>query len=209
MSREWWGKTKDFFDTSTVATCINCDYEIMVGEDILTVVENGREMSFCDEECYGELIGRRHAHDVPEAIVEEIVFKVHQGACVMCGGNGPIDIFETNYIVSFILGALVDKNEYICCHRCGQKKKILSIFWCTLLGWWSIPTGILMTPVQIAKNIRGLFTPKKMDAPSDELFEFVQQEIAIKLFSELDCIDETISPHIDSSSSIERLIYES
>ncbi len=76
-----------------------------------------------------------------------------------------------------------------------------------MFGWWSLPWGILMTPVQIFKN---LFDPRlfrKKSAPSRQLTQLVRIHLATKFANEnielepLNHIEDSVSEPIDESDS--------
>ena len=42
------------------------------------------------------------------------------------------------------------------------------------LGWWGIPWGLIMTPVQVVRNVTGLISPPDPIEPSEKLKDFVR-----------------------------------
>ena len=59
---------------------------------------------------------------------------------------------------------------------------VYSIF----LGWWGIPWGILLTPVQIGKNVVALFKSHSSVDPSAQLGQLVRIGIASQALREHD-----------------------
>jgi hypothetical protein len=47
-----------------------------------------------------------------------------------------------------------------------------------LLGWWGIPWGLLVTPVQIARNIGGLMRRRDETGPTKQLEKLVKLSLA-------------------------------
>ena len=118
MNRERWAKLKRFFDVQTIGDCAYCKDEIDDDDEPFYIEVDGQELVYCDEECYGDFIGKRHAKDVPDELVDEIVSKIHQGQCMICEGHGPVDLVKTHYIFSLLIVSFYDCSEYTCCGRC-------------------------------------------------------------------------------------------
>ena len=60
----------------------------------------------------------------------------------------------------------------------GVKQQTIGLFSSALLGWWGFPWGLIMTPVQIAKNLVGLASPPDSMHPSKTLEKHVRLAIA-------------------------------
>jgi hypothetical protein len=53
-----------------------------------------------------------------------------------------------------------------------------------LFGWWGFPWGILVTPVQVVRNIVNLVKNPDEKKPSETLRNIVRQSIASNLLTE-------------------------
>ena len=72
----------------------------------------------------------------------------------------------------------------ICCKKCGIKKKIGGFFFSGLLGWWGFPLGILLTPVQVIRNLIGFFNLPKKNKISKKLDETIRMELGAEVLLE-------------------------
>jgi len=113
----------------------------------------------------------------PELLAEKIV-ETHQGDCSVCGKSGPVDIQFSHTIWSAVLVSSYKSTPSLCCKLCGIKKKTGGIAFSFFLGWWGIPWGIIMTPVQIIKNTCSLFNTPNPNEPSERLQKFVKLNLA-------------------------------
>ncbi|WP_239946439.1 hypothetical protein [Dyella terrae] len=53
----------------------------------------------------------------------------------------------------------------------------MSTLYCATLGWWGFPWGLLVTPVQIARNVAGL-CKSESEQPSPRFEQIVRRQIA-------------------------------
>lgn len=156
-----------------MARCDNCKSLILIGG----VRESGYR--FCGKKCCDEVYAKVLATKISEKAVRERVDSIFSGVCPQCNEqNGPVDIHNTHSIWSFVLISSWSTKPNISCRSCGVKNQSFSILQCLLLGWWGFPWGFLMTPVQIFKNIGGLFHGANIVGPSDELEDLVRMELA-------------------------------
>ena len=55
------------------------------------------------------------------------------------------------------------------------------MLFCLFLGWWGFPWGLVLTPVQIARNILGITSGPDPAVPSLALRKIVQVHLGAKL----------------------------
>ncbi|MDM8544830.1 hypothetical protein QUF90_27500 [Desulfococcaceae bacterium HSG9] len=55
-----------------------------------------------------------------------------------------------------------------------------------LLGWWGFPWGLIMTPIQVVRNIVEIFKAPDGSQPSEKLNNIVRVGIATRLVEEQD-----------------------
>jgi hypothetical protein len=58
------------------------------------------------------------------------------------------------------------------------KSQLLSLLGCLVLGWWGFPWGLLVTPVQVVRNIAGMVSGPDPGRPSERLETIVRGVIA-------------------------------
>jgi hypothetical protein len=61
---------------------------------------------------------------------------------------------------------------------------LVAIATSSVLGWWGFPWGLLVTPVQIARNIVGLFATPDPASPSRALTDLVRRQLAEQMMAE-------------------------
>lgn len=133
------------------------------------------DQRFCNDRCHqsGVLVALSNELDPSE--VRSAITTVHQGTCPSCGGPGPVDVATSYKIWSALLLTSWNSSPEISCRSCGRKRQIQGLLFSAALGWWGIPWGLIITPVQIARNIRGLLQSYDPYQPSPQL------EIAVRL----------------------------
>jgi hypothetical protein len=127
--------------------CDRCGFWIPLGG----VRQDG--FHYCCDECaqYGPLIPR--SRQVPAVEVRLAALKILSGRCEMCSGPGPVEVRRSYRIWSFVVLSHFSTRLQISCRLCGLKAQLRGIASSMLLGWWSLPVGVVMTPVQIGRNL--------------------------------------------------------
>jgi hypothetical protein len=59
------------------------------------------------------------------------------------------------------------------------KSQLGDLAFSALLGWWGFPWGLLVTPVQIARNIAALASPPDPAQPSARLLQTARIQLAL------------------------------
>ena len=106
------------------------------------------------------------------------------GLCPVCSGNGPIDVHTSHEVWSILLMTSWKSLPRISCRSCGVKRQLGGLFFSLFAGWWGFPWGLVMTPVQIVKNVIGLASPPDPMQPSDELLHQMRLIIAEHLIAD-------------------------
>jgi hypothetical protein len=154
-----------------MATCDQCGTTILFGG----VREAGYR--FCGDKCRdaaGFLIA---AAALPDDVVAEHARAIHAGQCARCGGRGPVDVHVAHSVWSALVFTQWRSTPLVCCQSCGTKSKLQAIATSSLLGWWGMPWGLLVTPVQIFRNVGGLFSAPNPDQPSAELLQLARRDL--------------------------------
>jgi hypothetical protein len=66
----------------------------------------------------------------------------------------------------------------VSCQSCGTKQKLIDAMFSFVLGWWGVPWGILMTPIQVGRNLFGLFSRPDPLQPSAGLQRILRLTLA-------------------------------
>jgi hypothetical protein len=155
-----------------MAKCGYCRSVIVAGG-----VRDG-EQRFCNDRCHesGMLVALSHQLDPSD--VRSAIAEVHQGACPRCGGSGPVDVTTSYKIWSALLVTSWSSSPEISRRSCGRKRQVRDLLVSAVAGWWGIPWGFIITPVQIARNLRGLFREYDPYQPSAQLESAVRIMLA-------------------------------
>ena len=155
-----------------MATCGACGSIILFGG----VKQEGRR--YCSAQCAenGALVQR--AGRVPEADAQLLASKIHATRCPKCGGQGPVDVHNAYFVWSALFMTSWKTVRLVSCRRCALKSQALHLVSSTALGWWGFPWGLIMTPVQIARNIGAMSSPPVPARPSRNLVDHARLLIA-------------------------------
>lgn len=154
-----------------MAVCSFCGTTILFGGK-----RNG-DLRFCNETCHRNGYVAVSAQQMPDDIVSQHVWSVHQGSCPKCGGAGPVDVHTSHRVWSAVALTSWNSRPHVVCKSCGTKAQVADTVFCLALGWWGFPWGLVMTPVQIVRNLAGIFASEPT-APSPQLERVVRLHIA-------------------------------
>jgi hypothetical protein len=154
--------------------CAYCSTTILFGGQ----PEDGKV--YCDERCResARLLGLA-ARIYPDQ-VQRKAGQIHRRNCPLCGRAGPTDVHRVFHIRSALFRSFWGSRPMLCCHRCARRAQWLGLGSCVLLGWWNFPWGVMMTPVQIARNLRAIFSGPDPGRPSFELEKLARVGLAGK-----------------------------
>ena len=158
-----------------MARCAFCGSTIVVGG-----VKEGA-LRFCNDKCHfqGKMIPA--LEKIPPDLLERQVQAAHQGPCPRCQGKGPVDVHVSHRALSFFVMTTWKSTPEMSCRKCGTKRRLGDTALTLLLGWWGFPWGLIMTPVQISRNIYGLATTRESGVPSGALKTMVGLAIAKRI----------------------------
>jgi hypothetical protein len=155
-----------------MATCSSCGATILFGGKRDA---NGR---FCNAKCQARGSQLARVNQLPEATVREQVWKTHQGPCPKCGGPGPVDVYTSHKVWSVVVLTSWRSTSQISCRGCGRKSQWTAVAFSTVLGWWGLPFGLVITPIQIGRNLVGIGRSAHASTPSPELEKAVRMKLA-------------------------------
>lgn len=147
-----------------------------------TVLFGGKKLDglrFCNNKCLSKGQLAIAADQIPDELVATQAREIHAGACPVCQENrGPVDVHTSHKVASFLVMTWSSSTPRVSCGACGTKAKLGALVYSLLLGWWGIPWGLIMTPVQISKNVAALLRSDESLNPSVELEQLVRANIA-------------------------------
>ena len=158
-----------------MAACSACGSTILFGGKA-----NG-DLRFCNTRCQSKgsliILARR----LPPDLVKERTRSVYHGACPKCQGPGPVDVHVSYRIWSAVFLTSWKNTPRVSCRPCGVKSQLGDAAFSLFLGWWGIPWGLLITPVQIIRNIVAVVKGSSADGPSASL----ERMIGLALVAEM------------------------
>jgi hypothetical protein len=136
---------------------------------------NGR---FCNQKCRGRGALLAISRQLPDPSVQDQVWKVHQGPCPKCSGAGPVDVHISHRVWSAFVLTSWSSWPDLSCRSCGIKSQAVGAAFSLVLGWWGFPWGLVVTPIQIGRNLFGMASPPEPTKPSPQLEKIVRMTIA-------------------------------
>lgn len=155
-----------------MATCTECSSLIMFG---------GRKhegAQFCSVKCEQKGLPYVSMAKIQSGLLAIETNKIWQGSCPICSGCGPVDMYTAHSVWSALIITNWVSQPQLSCKSCGRKEMAIATAKSALLGWWGFPWGIIMTPVQIVRNVTGMIMTPDTTQPSKQLKQFVGKHIA-------------------------------
>jgi hypothetical protein len=157
-----------------MAVCHYCSTTILFGG-----LEADGQL-FCDDRCLKSARLLQLSDKVYPDQIQKKAAELHRRLCPKCGGPGPCDVHRAHQIRSAVFRSKWQSLPLLCCRKCASKAQWRSLGSCLLLGWWNFPWGILMTPLQICRNLSGIFAGPSPQRPSIELEKLARVGLAAK-----------------------------
>ncbi len=161
-----------------MAKCSYCGSSIIFGG------KRDGDLTFCNERCLEKGIVVRFAQRLPDDVVQERVATIHQGNCPRCHGRGPVDVHVSYRVWSAILHTSWSSRPQVSCQSCGVKSRVCDAFFCLFFGWWGFPWGLILTPIQLLRNIGGLLSSPDPSRASDALTSIARVSLATEVIAE-------------------------
>lgn len=153
-----------------------CDY---CGSTILFGGKRDANGRFCNQKCQQRGAMLAVSRQVPESEVQQQMWSIHQGACPKCKGAGPVDVHMSYKVWSALLITRWSSQAQVSCRSCGVKSQAADAAFSLVLGWWGFPWGLVMTPIQIGRNVHGMLSFES-STPSPQLEKAVRMSMAAK-----------------------------
>lgn len=127
---------------------------------------------YCNRTCRDK--GRTRCLDLPDSIVQGRARAVHQSACPKCNRPGPTDLHVAHWAWSALLFTQWGSTPLLGCRRCGNLHRLTRGLATLVFGWWGMPWGFLMTPIQVIRNLVGALHGPDPSRPSAALVRAVR-----------------------------------
>jgi hypothetical protein len=155
--------------------CAYCDTRIFFGG-----TREG-QFTFCSQACRQAGIRLAVSRQAPDGVVNERLWAAFHGTCPKCGGRGPVDVHTSHRVYSMLIATSWSSRVAVVCTPCGRNAKVRDALLSFALGWWALPWGIVMTPIQCGRNIAGLLERPDDTRPSKHLERVVRLSLAEEL----------------------------
>lgn len=156
-----------------MAACAYCKSTILFGG------AKAGGLAFCNNECLANGRVVLAAQAIPEHVVAAHARSVHGGTCPVCNeSRGPVEVHTVHKVTSYLVMTSWSSSPRISCAACGRKRQFGALLHSLLLGWWGFPWGLLMTPVQITRNVAGMLRGGNTAEPSPQLQHMIRLGLA-------------------------------
>jgi hypothetical protein len=154
------------------------------------------DQRFCNSKCQqaGHLLNL--AKLVPADMLERRVEEVYRGNCPKCRGLGPIEVHKFHQVWSILVMTRWTTSQQVSCRSCATKRQAGALAFSLLCGWWGFPWGLVLTPVQVARNIAGMCANRNSSEPSADLRKLVQINLGLQLNAAGQQMPEKAPPQI-------------
>ena len=132
-----------------MARCAYCNSLLLFG---------GRKVgtyTFCNAKCQQGAHYLAIAQQIPEQTLLQAIQQLDQSGCPKCKGAGPVEVHTSHMVWSALVLTSWSSQPAVSCRSCGVKSQVGKAALSAVVGWWGFPWGLIMTPVQIGRNVVG------------------------------------------------------
>ena len=158
-----------------MASCATCNQLILFGG------KKWEGKRYCNAECLEKAQLLSASTRLDPLLVAAMVRELHQGRCPECKGKGPVDIYESHLVWSAVVMTQWKSSRHLCCRGCARVHQGIAAGMSALVGWWGIPYGLVMTPIQLARNLGAFIRSPDPNDPSPELVEAAKVELISRM----------------------------
>jgi hypothetical protein len=173
LNRICWNQKKELF----MAKCDYCGATIIMGG-----VRTGHQR-FCNKNCYQNACVLSVTKNVPRDQLERKVEEVWRGNCPKCRGLGPIDVHKVHEVWSALVLTRWTTKAQVSCQSCATKRQLGGAAFSFVFGWWGFPWGLVLTPVQITRNIIGMSRGPDPSRPSESLKKLILVNLGTQMIA--------------------------
>ena len=132
---------------------------------------------FCNRTCLSNAQVLSLAQQIPPQVVDQQVEQVFRGNCPKCGGLGPIDVHKVHSVWSALVLTRWSTRAKVSCRSCATKTQLGGVLSSAALGWWGFPWGLVLTPIQITRNVIEICSRSGEGQPSAALRRLVLAQL--------------------------------
>ena len=158
-----------------MAKCGYCGSTIFLGG----VTAGGQR--FCNNKCHQNAYILSVTKNVPADVIDRQVEEVWRGNCPKCNSLGPVDVHKVHAVWSVLILTRWTTKAQVSCRSCATKSQLGGMAFSLACGWWGFPWGLILTPVQVTRNVVGMCSGPDTSRPSDELRRVVLVNIGLQM----------------------------
>lgn len=160
-----------------MAVCDYCNQTFR----LFGVYRNG--YTCCSGNCADQLRVLKVLDQYPKEEIDQYVEHAHKGPCPQCGNNDRNDIHNSYRVASFLILTRWSTHTHFVSRQCAQREQYKAIGFSFLAGWWGVPFGLILTPVQIIRNIAAIMARPDPSRPSDRMQKVLKLNLARRIAS--------------------------
>ncbi|MBB3226805.1 hypothetical protein FHW69_001406 [Luteibacter sp. Sphag1AF] len=140
-----------------MSECSNCGKTMLFARHTI----EGRR--YCSGDCAQAHPILVVADRIPVHVLQQYVEKWRNGPCPRCKRvTGSVDVYSQHRVHSFLLMTQWSSRRAVSCRSCGRKSQLAGLAYSGLLGWWGVPWGLIVTPIQVTRNLFGALRGEPM-----------------------------------------------
>jgi hypothetical protein len=141
------------------------------------------DQRFCNNKCRQNAYILSVTKNVPSDVLDRKVEEVWRGNCPKCRGLGPIDVHKIYEVWSILVLTRWTTKSQVSCRSCASKRQLSGAAFSFVFGWWGFPWGLILTPVQITRNIVGVSRGPDSSRASDGLRKIVLVNLGTQILA--------------------------
>ena len=138
---------------------------------------------FCNKKCHQNAYILSVTKNVAADVLDRKVEEVWRGNCPKCRGLGPVDVHKIYEVWSVLVLTRWTTKLQVSCHSCAAKRQLGGAAFSLLFGWWGFPWGLILTPVQITRNVMGMSRGPDSSRASDSLRRLVLVNLGTQMMA--------------------------
>jgi len=160
-----------------MAKCGYCGSTIVMGG------VRADDQRFCNNKCYQNAYILSVTKNVPADVLDRKVEEVWRGNCPKCNGLGPVDVHKVHEVWSALVLTRWTTKAQVSCRSCATKRQLGGAAFSFACGWWGFPWGLILTPVQITRNLVAMGGGPDSSRASDGLRKLVLVNIGAQMIA--------------------------
>jgi hypothetical protein len=138
---------------------------------------------YCNNNCRQNAYVLSVTKEIPPDVLNQKVENVWRGPCPKCRQPGPTDVHKVYRVWSALLLTRWTTKAQVSCRSCATKQQLVGAAFSLFFGWWGFPWGLILTPVQITRNLLAINRGPDHSRPSEGLRKLVLVNLGSKMLA--------------------------